>query len=102
MAMLHTVNKSPFERNTFDSCISMAKSGSSVLLIEDGVIASLKGTSVSDKVSKAMENVTFYVLGPDLNARGMTDDQIIDGIKVVDYEGFVDLTVEHENVQAWL
>jgi len=102
MAMLHTVNKSPFERNTFDSCISMAKSGSSVLLIEDGVIASLKGTSVSDKVSKAMENVTFYVLGPDLNARRMTDDQIIDGIKVVDYEGFVDLTVEHENVQAWL
>lgn len=102
MAMLHTVNKSPFERNTFDSCISMAKSGSSVLLIEDGVIASLKGTSVSDKVSKAMENVTFYVLGPDLNARGMTDDQVIDGVKVVDYEGFVDLTVEHENVQAWL
>ncbi|MDH5395297.1 MAG: sulfurtransferase complex subunit TusB [Gammaproteobacteria bacterium] len=102
MAMLHTVNKSPFERNTFDSCIAMAKSGSSVLLIEDGVIASLKGTSVSDKVSKAMENVTFYVLGPDLNARGMTDDQIIDGIKVVDYEGFVDLTAEHENVQAWL
>ncbi|MDH5471595.1 MAG: sulfurtransferase complex subunit TusB [Gammaproteobacteria bacterium] len=102
MAMLHTVNKSPFERNTFDSCISMAKSGSSVLLIEDGVIASLKGTSVSDKVSKAMESVTFYVLGPDLNARGMTDDQIIDGIKVVDYEGFVDLTAEHENVQAWL
>jgi len=102
MAMLHTVNKSPFERNTFDSCISMTKSGSSVLLIEDGVIASLKGTSVSDKVSKAMEGITFYVLGPDLNARGMTDDQIIDGIKVVDYEGFVDLTVEHENVQAWL
>ncbi|MCW9005550.1 MAG: sulfurtransferase complex subunit TusB [Gammaproteobacteria bacterium] len=102
MAMLHTVNKSPFERNTFDSCIAMAKSGSSVLLIEDGVIASLKGTSASDKVSKAMENITFYVLGPDLNARGMTDDQIIDGIKVVDYEGFVDLTAEHENVQAWL
>ena len=72
MAMLHTVNKSPFERNTFDSCISMTKSGSSVLLIEDGVIASLKGTSVSDKVSKAMENVTFYVLGPDLKDRKST------------------------------
>jgi len=102
MAMLHTVNKSPFERNTFDSCISMAKSGSSVLLIEDGVIASLKGSSVSDKVSKAMENVTFYVLGPDLNARGMTDDQVIDGVKVVDYEGFVDLVTENDKVNSWL
>jgi tRNA 2-thiouridine synthesizing protein B len=100
--MLHTVNKSPFERNTLTSCISMAQSGSAVLLIEDGVFASLKGTSVSDKVSKAMESISFYVLGPDLNARGMTEDQLIDGIKVVDYEGFVDLTAEHDNVQAWL
>ena len=49
-----------------------------------------------------MEGITFYVLGPDLNARGMTDDQLIDGVKVVDYEGLVDLTAEHENVQAWL
>jgi tRNA 2-thiouridine synthesizing protein B len=102
MTMLHTVNKSPFERNTLTSCISMAQSGSAVLLIEDGVFASLKGTSVSDKVSKAMESISFYVLGPDLNARGMTEDQLIDGIKVVDYEGFVDLTAEHDNVQAWL
>ena len=102
MAMLHTVNKSPFERNTLNSCIGMAKSGSSVLLIEDGIFAALKGTAVSDKVSKAMESLTFYVLGPDLTARGMTEDQVIDGIKVVDYAGFVDLTAEHENFQAWL
>ena len=102
MAMLHTVNKSPFERNTFDSCISMAMSGSSVLLIEDGIFAALKGTSAANKVSKAMESLTFYVLGPDLKARGMTEDQVIDGIKVVDYEGFVDLTAEHDNVQSWL
>ncbi len=102
MAMLHTVNKSPFERNTLDSCIAMAKSGSSILFIEDGIFGALKGTSATDKVSAAMSGVTFYVLGPDLAARGMTEDQIIDGIKVVDYEGFVDLTAEHENVQAWL
>ena len=102
MAMLHTVNKSPFERNTLNSCIDMAKSGSSILLIEDGIFAALKDTNVSDKVSGAMSGVTFYVLGPDLAARGMTEDQLIDGIKVVDYEGFVDLTAEHENVQAWL
>ena len=102
MAMLHTVNKSPFERNTLQSCIDMAKSGSSILLIEDGIFGALKGTSATSKVSDAMNGVTFYVLGPDLAARGMTEDQIIDGIKVVDYEGFVDLTTEHENVQAWL
>lgn len=102
MAMLHTVNKSPFERNSLDTCISMAQKGSSVLLIEDGIYAALKGTAVSDKVSKAMDGITFYVLGPDLAARGMTEDRVISGIKVVDYTGFVDLTTKHENFQAWL
>jgi tRNA 2-thiouridine synthesizing protein B len=102
MAMLHTVNKSPFERNTLNSCLDMSKSGCSVLLIEDGIFAAVKGTAVSDKVAAAMSDKTFYVLGPDLNARGLTDDQVIDGIKIVDYEGFVDLTAECENVQSWL
>jgi sulfur transfer complex TusBCD TusB component (DsrH family) len=26
--MLHTVNKSPFERNTFDSCLAHVRKGS--------------------------------------------------------------------------
>jgi len=26
----------------------------------------------------------------------------VEGVKVVDYDGFVDLTVDHESVQSWL
>ena len=102
MAMLHTVNKSPFERNALDACLRMAQEGSSVLLIEDAVYAAAKGTSVADKVNDAMGGVKFYVLGPDVKARGMREDQVLDGIKVVDYNGFVDLVAEHDNVQSWL
>ncbi len=102
MGMLHTVNKSPFERNTLESCLRLAQEGSSVLLIEDGVYAAAKGTSVADKVSSAMGGIKFYVLGPDIKARGMKEDQVIDGIKVVDYNDFVDLVTEHDNVQSWL
>ena len=102
MAMLHTVNKSPFEKNTLESCINLAKSGSSVLLIEDGVIGAMKGTTHSQKVADAMANVSFYVLGPDLKARGLSESNVVDGIKVIDYSGFVDLTVDHDTVQSWL
>jgi tRNA 2-thiouridine synthesizing protein B len=102
MAMLHTVNKSPFERDSLDACLRMAKSGSSVLLIEDGVLGATKGTAVADKVTKAMGDVAFYALGPDLKARGIAQDQVIDGIKVVDYGGFVDLAAEYDKVQSWL
>lgn len=102
MAMLHTVNKSPFERSTLESCISLAAKGSSILLIEDGVYAAVKDTAKSAMVKDAMQNVAFYALGPDVAARGISEDQVMDGIKLVDYEGFVDLAVENDKVNAWL
>ena len=102
MSMLHTVNKSPFERNTLDSCIRLAKAGSAVLLTEDGVVGAMKNTNYSKTISDAMSNLKIYVLGPDLKARGLSEDNIVDGITVVDYAGFVDLATEHDTVQSWL
>jgi len=102
MAMLHTINKSPFERNSLDACLRLAKPGSAVLLIEDGIYAATKGTTVSEKVTKAMDDIKFFVLGPDVKARGISDDHMLDGVQVVDYDGFVDLVAEHDNVQSWL
>ncbi len=100
--MLHTVNKSPFENNNLDSCLRMAKKGSGILLMEDAVFAALKGTAHSDKVSAANADTQIYVLGPDLAARGFKEDKVIDGVKVVDYAGFVDLAVEYDKVQSWV
>ena len=99
--MLHTVNKSPFEKNSLDSCLAHATKGSAVLLIEDGVYAATKGTTVADQVQQAMGDVTIYALSPDLKARGIAE-KVIDGVKLVDYSGFVDLVAEHDKVQAWL
>ncbi len=98
--MLHLVNKSPFERGAFESCLNMARKGSAILLIEDGVYAALKNTPFEDKVSAAVKDIRICVLGPDLAARGV--DQVIEGVEVVDYGGFVDLTVDHTPVQSWL
>ena len=100
--MLHLINKSPFDRNALDSCLRLAEAGSSVLLIEDGVYGAMSKASSSQAVSERMSDLTFYVLGPDVSARGLDDVPLIDGIKVVDYGGFVDLVVEHEVAQSWL
>ena len=102
MAILHTVNKSPFEKNALDACLRLAAKGSSVLLFEDGVYGAMKGTAKSADVESAKGDISFYVLGPDLKARGISEDKLIDGIKVVDYSGFVSLTVDNDKVQAWL
>jgi tRNA 2-thiouridine synthesizing protein B len=102
MAMLHTVNKSPFESGTLESCLRLAQPGSAVLLIEDGVYAALAGTRAAEQVRAAMGRLKFYALGPDLKARGMEPERLIEGIGIVDYGGFVDLAAEHRAVQAWL
>lgn len=101
--MLHIVNKSPLQTRTLDSCLrvaSHAKDGA-LLLVEDGVYAATKGNTLAAQVAQAAKNMRVYALWPDLEARGM-QDSVIDGVKLVDYGGFVDLVAEHSSVQSWL
>jgi tRNA 2-thiouridine synthesizing protein B len=99
--MLHIVNKSPFDDRTLETCFRFARQSSAVLLIEDGVYAAVTGTAVAKQVEAALGNVSIYALAPDLEARGM-QNRVIDGVRLVDYGGFVDLVVEHNAVQSWL
>ena len=101
MSELHTVNKSPFEKSSFDSCLGYALEGSAVLLFEDGVYGAMKGTAVEEKV-KSAQGVKFYALGPDIKARGLSEERLIDGVEVVDYDGFVDLAAEYGKVVPWV
>ena len=102
MSLLHTVNKSPFERNALQSCLRLAEDGHAVLLIEDAVVAALDGTEHAETIKNSAERLSVYVLGPDLDARGLPKDRIIDGIEVVDYDRFVALACEHDSIQSWL
>ena len=100
--MLHLVNKSPFEKNSLDSCLRIAQSGSSVLLLEDGVYAAVANAEHAAKVAARVGDLSIYVLGPDVAARGLNDTPLIEDIAVVDYEGFVDLVTENKITQSWL
>jgi tRNA 2-thiouridine synthesizing protein B len=84
-----------------ESCLGYAKEGSSILLYEDAVYGAMKGTAIADKVSAA-SGVKFYVLGPDLKARGVAEDKVAEGIEIVDYAKFVSLAAENDKVQAWV
>ncbi len=100
--MLHTVNKSPFASNALQSCLRLAARGSAILLIEDAVYGAVGGSEIAEEIGKRMKDVTVYALGPDLAARGIEKTPLIKGVKIVDYEGFVDLVTEHEASHSWL
>ena len=98
--ILHTVNKSPFTDSSLKSCIRCSTPGQSILLIEDGVYAALNDTETSALIKELDSSVTVYALKEDLAARGILST-IMTSIKLIDYEGFVDLTLSHSAVQSW-
>ena len=102
MSTLHTVNKSPFERSNLDACLGRALAGDMILLMEDGVVAAIKGTAVSGRVEDAAKQFRVYVLGSDLAARGFEPGAVVAGVQVADYGTFVDLAAEAQTVNAWL
>ena len=100
--MFHTVNKSPYDSSSLRTCLSLAKSGSDLLLIEDGVYGALSGSVHSDSIAEALNSLKVYALGPDLKARGISEDRLVSGIQVVGYDGFVELATGNDKVQSWL
>jgi tRNA 2-thiouridine synthesizing protein B len=80
----------------------MCSKNSSILFIEDAVISVMKSTKFSKTISNSLKDFKMYALKPDLEARGLSLDNVIEGVKIVGYEEFVDLTTEHDSVQSWL
>ena len=102
MSVLHIVNKSPYDRNSLDTCLRLAKADSAILLIEDGIYAVQNNAAAAEQVRAAMKQHRVYALRPDLQARGISEDSMIDGITLIDYDGFVELTTEYDKLQSWL
>jgi tRNA 2-thiouridine synthesizing protein B len=74
------------------------KGDDALLLIEDGVYAAVR----NGKAAASLAGLKVSVLGPDLAARGIGEDKLIDGVTVVDYAGFVDMVEANDKVQSWL
>ena len=100
--MLHTVNKSPFEKNSLSTCLRLSRAGSTILLIEDGVYGALKGGEIAADVEACLTDRKVIALQADLKARGISADQLIENVETTDYDGFVRLAAEAPKVQSWL
>jgi tRNA 2-thiouridine synthesizing protein B len=98
MSMLHLVNKSPYENSNLNTATSIMKGDDVLLLIEDAVYGAVK----NGKASALLDGRKVSVLGPDLAARGISEDKLADGVDVIDYAGFVDMVEQNDKVQSWL
>ncbi len=97
--MLYTINKSPLMFGNLQSALRIAPVGEPLLLYEDGVYAAAQGATSEPLILQALAQHPVYALQADVKARGLT--ALVDGVQLVDYDGFVEL-VEQHHVAPWL
>jgi len=96
--MLYTVNASPTSSRSLETLLRIATKGNPILLLEDGVHAARAGAATESRAREALAAHPVYALGPDLKARAV--DKVIEGIRIIGYDGFVEL-VEMHTVVPW-
>jgi tRNA 2-thiouridine synthesizing protein B len=99
--MLHIINRSPSSSDALVSCLQKTLPGQAILLIEDGVLAAVINSPWSALLLAKLSTTYWYALSADLRARGIAENTILAGIKILDYAGFVDLTVQYHPIQSW-
>ncbi|NIY49463.1 sulfurtransferase complex subunit TusB [Cedecea colo] len=95
--MLHILRHSPFNADP-ETLLRCVKAGDDLLLLQDGVVAAIKGSRYLELLLAA--SISVSALREDLEARGLTA-QISSKIDVVSYNDFVRLTVKHERQMTW-
>lgn len=93
---LHTVNQSPFSRDTLALCLAHHQAGDAIVLLEDGVYGAL-----ADQKLATLTKTTCYAIAADIDARGLKNMSLATNIELIDYDRFVQLCCDHARVHSW-
>lgn len=70
-------------------------------MLEDGVIGAIKSAPQAGELQKLIQRgIKVFALANDIKARGL-DDKLAPNISLIDYDTFVQLTLDHRCVQSW-
>ena len=95
--MLHLIFQSPIDI----AILERIDSGDDVVFLENSVLCMLQKGSLSDTLTQLLNRNRLCVLAEDIDVRGITTDELIKGIEVIDYAGLVALTVKNPVIQTW-
>ncbi|MFC0227827.1 sulfurtransferase complex subunit TusB [Serratia aquatilis] len=95
--MLFTLSQSPSHCD-LPALLRLTGEGDDLLLLQDGVLAGLAGSTWLDLLLNAP--ISLYALKNDLEARGLIG-YISHNITVIGYTQFVELTERQHNQIAW-
>ena len=95
--MLHIVSTTTQHEALFER---IAK-GDTLLFVASAVLCLHKNSQSAQTILAYCQDLHCYALEADVLARGLALDEILPEITIVDYPGFVSLTVEHKVIKTW-
>lgn len=95
--MLHTLMHSP-QYSDLNTLLLLLTADDDLLLLQDGVLGAIEGSSALSRLLSSP--ASLWVLSEDVAARGLAA-QISTKVRLVDYNGFVTLTMKHQQQMAW-
>lgn len=95
--MLHLVFQSPLETATLERI----GNDDAVLFLENAALCLLKNSVYSSQLTKLLTTSRLFALISDMETRGIAVAELVEGIEVIDYSGWVALTTQHQPVQSW-
>lgn len=96
---LHILFESPYDGHCLEECQRLMRAGDALLLAGDGCYA-LVGTASDTLAGLRQTGVTVFALDEDCRTRGI-ELQHQHGVALLDYGGFVDLTLAHASSVSW-
>lgn len=93
MAVLHLLSRSPDESPAWEQCLARAGEGDALLLLDNAVYAAVTESTPVD--------LPVFVLASGLCARGLSEAILPEGVRPIDYAGFVELTEHYPLTLSW-
>lgn len=101
MSTLHILARGPSAGSPLTRCLQSMNPGDALLLIDDAVRAAIPGEHGGAALGEPGPGFAIYALMPSLVERGLSGTQLIAGVGLIDFDGFVDLTTNFETSISW-
>ena len=95
--MLHLINTS----TDLDTLLARFAKGDSLLFMAEAVLCLHAKARASQLLLAYQADFQCYVLEADLLARGLLVEELLPMLSVVDYAGFVKLTIDNTVIKTW-
>ena len=96
-SMLHIISE-PLD---FEALFARVAQGDAILFIASAVLCLHKNSQAAKIIRPYCQHRQCYALETDFLARGLALESVLDEISMVDYPGFVSLSVEHKVIKTW-